>query len=475
MADLEFRISDLAGADPLGGTEVVPLVQNGTTKIRAVQDIVSEGGLQAHIDASDPHPQYAFRIKNNLTATTDPTINNDSSEGYTVTSKWVNTATTEVWMCLDDTAGNARWETATLSLNDLGALALANNASDVDYDNTVSGLPTNVQGAIDQLDSTLDTHVGSTDGHPVATQTNDGFLSSTDKTKLDGIEQGATADQTKAEIDALRINADQVDGFDAGDLLQVANNLSDVQDATTSFNNIKRNASESYYGVVRQASTQEAQNGTAGAFPDAQGVKESYNRSLPGGTDLNTITQSGFYRLEAGNTNAPLGANYSQLLVIHGGGDSITQIVSNYGDGDLFTRSGNPPDVGGTGSWSSWDRLAKSSEVAVNIIPSTLFGKEDGSDSAWVLDRSMLKTRSKLFMKVLGDSVVVDAGVTITLPSLVDGTDLNTITQSGFYRLEAGNTNAPLGADHSQLLVIHGGGDTITPTMNDKKLGMISA
>jgi len=37
-----------------------------------------------------------------------------------------------------------------------------------------------------------------------------------DHTKLDGIETGATADQTKADIDALGINADKVDACDAG-------------------------------------------------------------------------------------------------------------------------------------------------------------------------------------------------------------------------------------------------------------------
>jgi hypothetical protein len=50
---------------------------------------------------------------------------------------------------------------------------------------------------------------------PVATTTTAGWLSTSDKTKLDGIETGATADQTKADIDALNINADTVDGLHA--------------------------------------------------------------------------------------------------------------------------------------------------------------------------------------------------------------------------------------------------------------------
>jgi|9_EtaG_2_1085328.scaffolds.fasta_scaffold00072_2 hypothetical protein len=40
------------------------------------------------------------------------------------------------------------------------------------------------------------------------------------QTKLNGIETGATADQTKSDIDALNINADQVDGVDASSFVR---------------------------------------------------------------------------------------------------------------------------------------------------------------------------------------------------------------------------------------------------------------
>ena len=49
-----------------------------------------------------------------------------------------------------------------------------------------------------------------------ATSSVAGHATTTQISKLDGIEAGATADQTKADIDALGINADQVDGCDAG-------------------------------------------------------------------------------------------------------------------------------------------------------------------------------------------------------------------------------------------------------------------
>lgn len=79
--------------------------------------------------------------------------------------------------------------------------------------------------------------------------------------------------------------------------------------------------------------------------------------SIIGGTDLNTITQSGMYRINNSLANAPIGVEYGQLLVVHGGGDTITQIVTDYSSKGIYWRSGNPGNVGGNGAWGSWKRL----------------------------------------------------------------------------------------------------------------------
>ena len=55
----EVRITELPGADPLAGLELIPLVQSGVTKTRSAQNLVLEGGLQDHLDETDPHTQYA--------------------------------------------------------------------------------------------------------------------------------------------------------------------------------------------------------------------------------------------------------------------------------------------------------------------------------------------------------------------------------------------------------------------------------
>lgn len=76
-----------------------------------------------------------------------------------------------------------------------------------------------------------------------------------------------------------------------------------------------------------------------------------------GGSDLNTIIQSGMYRINSSLSNAPTGIEYGQLIVVHGGGDSITQIVTDYSSRNIYWRSGNPKDVSGSGSWGVWRRL----------------------------------------------------------------------------------------------------------------------
>lgn len=52
-------------------------------------------------------------IKNNLTATTDPTINDDAADGYSISSIWVNTTSDEIFMAADVTVGAAVWESLT--------------------------------------------------------------------------------------------------------------------------------------------------------------------------------------------------------------------------------------------------------------------------------------------------------------------------------------------------------------------------
>ena len=73
---------------------------------------------------------------------------------------------------------------------------------------------------------------------------------------------------------------------------------------------------------------------------------------LKDNVNLDSITTTGFYRA-SGLKTLP---GYGQLLTIFAGGDTITQIYGAF-DGRLYTRGGNPTDVGGLGYWSSWKTI----------------------------------------------------------------------------------------------------------------------
>lgn len=69
--------------------------------------------------------------------------------------------------------------------------------------------------------------------------------------------------------------------------------------------------------------------------------------------NLDSVTTTGFYRASSLKTLP----GYGQLLTIFAGGDTITQIYGAF-DGRLYTRGGNPTDVGGHGYWSKWNTIA---------------------------------------------------------------------------------------------------------------------
>lgn len=101
MADIEYKISELVGADPLSGTEVVPLVQNSQTRIRTVASLVAEGGLDDHEAAPDPHSQYMLEA-NNLSDVADPSASRSNIDVYSITE-----TNTQISSALSDYTTNA--------------------------------------------------------------------------------------------------------------------------------------------------------------------------------------------------------------------------------------------------------------------------------------------------------------------------------------------------------------------------------
>ena len=142
-----------------------------------------------------------------------------------------------------DTTGNAAtataWETArtiTLSGDVSGTATGVDGSGNVSITTTVADdshahVISNVDGLQTALDAKAPTASPTFSGTVTfpAGQTFDGRDVSADGAKLDGIESGATADQTKADIDALNIDADTVDSLHASSFLR-----SDAADTKTS-------------------------------------------------------------------------------------------------------------------------------------------------------------------------------------------------------------------------------------------------
>ncbi|MDG0809739.1 pyocin knob domain-containing protein [Cohnella rhizosphaerae] len=42
---------------------------------------------------------------------------------------------------------------------------------------------------------------------------------------------------------------------------------------------------------------------------------------------------------------------------MYGGGDTVAQFGVSYSNNDVYVRSGNPSDVGGTGTWGIWRKV----------------------------------------------------------------------------------------------------------------------
>ena len=60
-------------------------------------------------DPDGPPVTWKTEIKNNFSATTDPTVNDDDFDGYSAGSLWINVVTPAVFICSSSSAGAATW------------------------------------------------------------------------------------------------------------------------------------------------------------------------------------------------------------------------------------------------------------------------------------------------------------------------------------------------------------------------------
>lgn len=97
--------SFMAGYGPPAGS----LGINGDTYIDVLNNATFYGPKTA---GSWGSPKAFVVPQSNLTSNTNPSITNDSSQGYAAGSVWVNTGTNVVWFCADAAVGAATWTPA---------------------------------------------------------------------------------------------------------------------------------------------------------------------------------------------------------------------------------------------------------------------------------------------------------------------------------------------------------------------------
>lgn len=120
-------------------------------------------------------------------------------------------------------------------------------------------------------------------------------------------------------------------------------------------------------GAVTLGTALPVSSGGTGA---ADTTQARWNLEVPtskidGANSPDQILESGFYRVfEQEGVPYP----YGQMIVAYGGGDTIAQIIIPYNGafGNPKIRYGNPPSIGGTGSWNGWyDILTSMKPVSI--------------------------------------------------------------------------------------------------------------
>ena len=217
----------------------------------------------------------------------------------------------------------------------------------------------NTDGHVD-VTGNLDVGAGvDVTGNITCTGTVDGRDVAADGTKLDGIESGATADQTKSDIDALNINADQVDGLHGSQFVR-----SDTND--TMSGNLTVNGAITSTGTL---------------------------------TVMNTQNSSDIYMADSDDTTRR----------IHGNSNRVGFLQSNDAWGAYCDNSGNWVAAGNVTAYS--DQRLKTDISTINDALG-IVGKLRGVSYKWLKDGSdSIGVIAQEVEKVLPEVVVTGEGV----------------------------------------------------------------
>lgn len=148
-----------AALDASGAVPPVAMTSLTAAQVALVQTLATLSGL-ANFNGSGS----AAAIKLNLAATTDPTADDDSGDGYTVWSGWANIQDNKAWLCLSAAAGAAVWLEITGGGAVWGSITgdIANQTDLVAELDAISGTVTTLANLIAAAQSGLNNHVADT-------------------------------------------------------------------------------------------------------------------------------------------------------------------------------------------------------------------------------------------------------------------------------------------------------------------------
>ena len=133
---------------------------------------------------------------------------------------------------------------------------------------------------------------------------------------------------------------------------------------------------------------------------------------MPDNVDLDTVTVSGMYRLAA--MELPWQA-FSQMLVVHGGADTISQVIFAFSGGGVYVRTGNPMQVGGPGVWRDWKQLAVCTAPEVHDLPLADGWQIFGTSKNWYC-KDQFNQVTVFFRLKSTDTNITEGVVMATLP-----------------------------------------------------------
>ena len=96
---------------------------------------------------------------------------------------------------------------------------------------------------------------------------------------------------------------------------------------------------------------------------------------LENNVDLNTITTTGFYRLNNTHANSP-SAPFGQMIVCQAYGDTIAQVIFRYNEPKMFLRTGNVVN-NSAGSWTGWKTVSTDDHTHTSLNTAFVFKNED--------------------------------------------------------------------------------------------------